>query len=844
MKPVSSSFRLFLPVLLSCFVFAPDLRAQGPERQPSEEAIPVRPLREMSTPHTPTMTPVPAHPSFYDRKAEWRSIIRQFWGPGDSLAAKLEVFDLFQSYARSYAATFTWHRINWDSIASTLRSKITDSTSRGEFSRILNDLMFAFRDGHYQASDQTVMQTPTNPGTPLFPGFWWDARHAGVGTTPLADSTLLIYKAVPNHPLGLVPGDIIVGYQGVPWSRLVRELLDGGVPYYILPGAAPSAFARTLLYPAANCWHLFDTIDVVKHSTGQLVHLPLDAMTTLSAPSQYLNNEQLPVPGVAMPPPDQDFKGPAITYGIITGTNIGYIYVYHESYASVVVEFDNAVTALMGTDGLIIDLRINGGGGYALNTGISRLMNHATPTLVIRKRASPDDLYSLIPTSPSWLKLDIPADSATHYDRPIAVLLGSTCVSYGDVTSWQLGYVSNARMFGRAPWAIYSAPDLPLSPTRAGYVFLCANVTAVDHRAPDVPLWGQEYPLDEEVWLTPDDVANGNDTVVKRARAWIEHVAFAYKVRPMATYRRPGLDLNTVIARLRNPDGHATRIMAFVRQENGVLVDSLRMFDDGLHGDSLASDGLYGARIAPPATEDQYSVSVTTTDLTNGLQYDLAHSAHFFSCGPLKVIGYNYSGADTLLNPGKAKRMRLVVRNQGALDTLQDLAFRVTSLDKYMITPQNMATVSGVAPGTTGITGYTLSVAVDSLCPPGIHLARVETYLNTYPAWVDTLRIMVYPAVGVEELPTGIPLAAFLDQNYPNPFNPSTTIRYGLPERSHVSLAVYNTLGQKVAQVVSGEVDAGYHEVKFNAPNLPSGVYFYRLQAGSYVETKKLLLVR
>ncbi len=83
-----------------------------------------------------------------------------------------------------------------------------------------------------------------------------------------------------------------------------------------------------------------------------------------------------------------------------------------------------------------------------------------------------------------------------------------------------------------------------------------------------------------------------------------------------------------------------------------------------------------------------------------------------------------------------------------------------------------------------------------------------------------------------------------LDQNYPNPFNPSTTIRYGLPERSHVSLAVYNTLGQQVTVLQNGEQEAGYHDVKFDASSLPSGVYFYRLQAGSYVETRKLCLVR
>jgi hypothetical protein len=80
--------------------------------------------------------------------------------------------------------------------------------------------------------------------------------------------------------------------------------------------------------------------------------------------------------------------------------------------------------------------------------------------------------------------------------------------------------------------------------------------------------------------------------------------------------------------------------------------------------------------------------------------------------------------------------------------------------------------------------------------------------------------------------------------NYPNPFNPSTTIRYGLPLRSHVSLAVYNALGQQVSVLQSGEQEAGYHDVKFDASALPSGVYFYRLQAGSYVETRRLLLLR
>jgi len=89
-----------------------------------------------------------------------------------------------------------------------------------------------------------------------------------------------------------------------------------------------------------------------------------------------------------------------------------------------------------------------------------------------------------------------------------------------------------------------------------------------------------------------------------------------------------------------------------------------------------------------------------------------------------------------------------------------------------------------------------------------------------------------------------VPTRFGLSQNFPNPFNPSTTIRYGLPNHSQVTLSVFNTLGQQVAQLVNGDMEAGLHEVQFDGSGLSSGVYFYRLQAGSFVETRKLLLVR
>lgn len=83
-----------------------------------------------------------------------------------------------------------------------------------------------------------------------------------------------------------------------------------------------------------------------------------------------------------------------------------------------------------------------------------------------------------------------------------------------------------------------------------------------------------------------------------------------------------------------------------------------------------------------------------------------------------------------------------------------------------------------------------------------------------------------------------------LKQNYPNPFNPNTTISYYLPVRSAVKITVHNLVGEKIAELVNGIIDAGNHDILFNAGKLPSGVYFYKIEAGSFVQTKKMLLLK
>ena len=110
-----------------------------------------------------------------------------------------------------------------------------------------------------------------------------------------------------------------------------------------------------------------------------------------------------------------------------------------------------------------------------------------------------------------------------------------------------------------------------------------------------------------------------------------------------------------------------------------------------------------------------------------------------------------------------------------------------------------------------------------------------------YIAFARATGPLAKPGVAQEAL---VPAEFGLAQNYPNPFNPTTTIRYALPADGYMNLTVYDMLGQKVAQLVNEPMSAGYHDVVFDASRLAAGTYVYKLQAGSLVQIKKMILVK
>ena len=98
--------------------------------------------------------------------------------------------------------------------------------------------------------------------------------------------------------------------------------------------------------------------------------------------------------------------------------------------------------------------------------------------------------------------------------------------------------------------------------------------------------------------------------------------------------------------------------------------------------------------------------------------------------------------------------------------------------------------------------------------------------------------------LGNDKSENNFPVSTNIGQNFPNPFNPSTVIQYVVSSRKHVSLKVCDVLGREVATLVDGVQDAGIKSINWDATGVPSGVYFYRLRAGNFIDVKKMLLLR
>ncbi|MCA9752692.1 MAG: hypothetical protein KC591_10910 [Gemmatimonadetes bacterium] len=458
---------------------------------------------------------------FHGRGTDWGALVDATWGPTTwPVADQLLWFDTVWGTLDSDFPCFEGIPDVWDSLGTAYRAEISAGVSKGRLAAIFNHLALSLRESHTRSYLPEVNSTALAPGIPLMViGGWGANDHFGAGLTPQPDKSLLVYQAVPAHPLGLVPGDLVLGYEGVPWEQLANELLAAELPirstFYW--GSAPSSFEHAVLMAAGMNWHLFDTIDIVKHDTGDTLHLSTAPLE--NAGMSLYCTEQLPVGGVNMP----DYPGgTVVTRGRPFGYDVGYIYVIAWT-GNAGVRFSNAVNAHYDRSGLIIDFRTNYGGNMFLsNAALEVLFDQIVPTIGWDVRCPGGGHLDFCPEGTSSSFYDIPGDPATFFDKPIAVLVGPGAVSSGDQVALRMKFHPNVRVFGKSTATAFNGPIFGYDTGGGPIVANMALAEAYLLSDPSDHLTHNEFAVDESVWLTPDDVAQGIDTVAAAALAWIQ----------------------------------------------------------------------------------------------------------------------------------------------------------------------------------------------------------------------------------------------------------------------------------------------------------------------------------
>ncbi len=159
----------------------------------------------------------------------------------------------------------------------------------------------------------------------------------------------------------------------------------------------------------------------------------------------------------------------------------------------------------------------------------------------------------------------------------------------------------------------------------------------------------------------------------------------------------------------------------------------------------------------------------------------------------------------------------------------------------------NAASMLSADSGAIFVVGYIVADSIYDSSATSLTFAEgsaADSSLTLVPFDYRDGVILISTAVGVRDRLTGIPATFDLLQNFPNPFNPRTTIRYSVPRQSHVTIVIFNVLGQKIATLLDGVVSPGKHTITWDAASISSGAYFCRMNAPGFSETTKLMLLK
>ncbi len=308
---------------------------------------------------------------------------------------------------------------------------------------------------------------------------------------------------------------------------------------------------------------------------------------------------------------------------------------------------------------------------------------------------------------------------------------------------------------------------------------------------------------------------------------------YAINTKVNKPYLSPINDTLIVRTEFSNLNQHDFTANAIYISSDSSYIDSTALYDDGFHGDSLAGDGIWGGFIHSIAEEEFFDIGISTLDTENGKYFYTGDLTRFTTAGPVKVDSLSITQLPN------SYRVKPFIKNEGQSFTVEDLLINMSSDDSSVTNISGSVTIASIAPGEVVEPTGSFSVSVDSNFS-GVFNFNFEIESGGWIYWTDSVSAIV---TGIEDELT-LPISYRLYQNYPNPFNNSTVIKYSIPKESAVKLEIINILGEQVELLVNETKTAGSYEAVWNAGDLASGIYFYRIQSEEFIQTKKMVLMK
>jgi CubicO group peptidase (beta-lactamase class C family)/uncharacterized lipoprotein YbaY len=345
-------------------------------------------------------------------------------------------------------------------------------------------------------------------------------------------------------------------------------------------------------------------------------------------------------------------------------------------------------------------------------------------------------------------------------------------------------------------------------------------------------------------WRPLNDIFGGKSDIQDYFVRYLHLYGKIYSLKPSVInpYANKGIDSVLFRTEFSNINKHQFIPHLIYVNSDSTVIDSLTLYDDGLHGDLLSNDGIYGVYIPPPQkNEDFYSIGVSSIDNQTSKYFYTPGISGYTTAGPVIVDSLYY-----ILNQSYSRfAFRPYLKNLGNTTSITNPSIKTICNDSIVTgIISNTLSAPTILPGQRVACGGSTNIYYDpSKVKDTVSFnIRFEISSNGYVYWSEDTTVIL-AITGIEDQSL-LPTAFNLKQNFPNPFNPSTTIKYSVPELSKVKLTVFNLLGEEIKTLVDEEKMPGSYELEFNSENIPSGVYFYQIKAGEFTQTKKMILLK